>query len=71
MGQHLNLASKGQAIWMLLKNIRVPEACASPKAIRLFERDPASLRCADVFALKLASVYADTLYVRKTTKDLQ
>lgn len=27
-------ASKGQAIWMLLKNIRVPEAHVTPKAIR-------------------------------------
>jgi hypothetical protein len=27
------------------------------------------LRCADVLGLKLASVYADTLYVGKTTKD--
>lgn len=43
----------------------------TPKAIRSFERDPASLRRADVFALKPASVYADALYVRKTTKDLQ
>lgn len=29
-----DLASKGQAIWMLLKNITVPEAHATPKAIR-------------------------------------
>lgn len=36
-----------------------------------FTENQRVLRCADVFPLKLASVYADALYVRKTTEDLE
>lgn len=61
----LNRASKKKihAIWMLLKPVWFLLAYALPKVIRQLESDPAGLRCADVFTLTLASVYAHTLYV--------
>lgn len=75
MSKRADRSAEDGAAWLLLKNISAERSRQPlPTAIRSFERDPDILRCADVLALILASVYADAFYVRgggETTEDLR